>query len=51
MGSIQLEEFCSSDKEINSNGVTLSENKLKLGFSENSRKQHNSSKEQKFKED
>ena len=29
----------------------LAENKLKLGFSEISRKQHNSSKEQKFKED
>ena len=51
MESIQHEQFYSSDKETNSNGIMLAENKLKLGFSEISRKQHNSSKEQKFKED
>ena len=49
--SIQHEEFCSSDKKPNYNGITLVENKLKLGFSETSRKQNTSGKKQKFKED
>ena len=43
--SIHHEEFCSSDKETNNNGIMLAENKLKLEFSEISRKQHNCSKE------
>ena len=43
--------FYSSDKETNNNGIMLAENKLKLRVSEISRKQHNSSKEKKFKED
>ena len=50
MESIQHEHVFGSDKETNNNGIVLAENKLKLGFSEISRKQHNSSKEQKFKE-
>ena len=49
--SIQDGEFCIADKETKNNGIILAENKLKLGFSETSTKQHSSSKEQKFKED
>ena len=48
--SIHQEEFCSSDKETNNNGIMLAENKLKLEFSEISRKQHNSSKEKQLEE-
>ena len=49
--SIKHEEFCSSDKEANNSGIMLAENKLKLRFGEINSKQHNSNKEQKFKED